>query len=189
VSRPSEGIGGPPLLVNVVELRRLPGSRRHVATTVELDGLGLEATSVAVDGPVEIEIELEAIFGGITAKGRIAVPWCGRCRRCLERVTGRVDAEVDELFEPAADDGETYPILDDRIDLAPLVRENALLALPLAPLCRDDCPGPDPDGFPVRMPREDDDAAAPDPRWAALDALFDRVLDPDGTVLDPDGTG
>ena len=55
------------------------------------------------------------------------------------------------------------------------------LALPLAPLCDEDCAGPDPDDHPGRgrgrrrrtAPMADD--ARADPRWAALDALrFDQ---------------
>ena len=64
--------------------------------------------------------------------------------------TGVVDVEVSEVFEAEpADDAETYPLGGDRVDLEPMVRDAVLLALPLAPLCRDDCAGPDPDDHPV----------------------------------------
>jgi uncharacterized protein len=49
-----------------------------------------------------------------------------------------------------------------------VVREALALALPLAPVCREDCPGPDPEANPVVT---DDEAPAGDPRWSALDAL------------------
>jgi uncharacterized protein len=63
------------------------------------------------------------------------------------------------------------------VDLEPVVRDAALLNLPLAPLCRPDCAGPVPDALPVVVEGEgDDDAPARDPRWAALDELR---LDPD----------
>jgi uncharacterized protein len=69
-----------------------------------------------------------------------------------------------------------------------MVRDAALLVLPLAPLCRDDCLGPAPDEFPALVedaaevtvyhgeaaPDEDevdDGDGARDPRWAALDQL------------------
>ena len=48
-----------------------------------------------------------------------------------------------------ANRGETWPIRDQRIDLAPAAREAAMLALPLAPLCAEDCAGPVPDRFPT----------------------------------------
>jgi uncharacterized protein len=58
-----------------------------------------------------------------------------------------------------------------------VLRETALLNLPLAPLCRDDCRGPAPEAFPA-LPAEDVPAgeAPRDPRWAALDVL--REEDP-----------
>lgn len=68
----------------------------------------------------------------------------------------------------------------DSIDLGPVVHDATVLALPLAPLCRPDCAGPDPEQFPVRTPGPDDgvadgeDEAAErpiDPRWAALEQL------------------
>ena len=90
-----------------------------------------------------------------------------------------------EIFERSPSEGETWPIEDERIDLTPVVRELALLSLPLAPLCREDCEGPDAERFPTGPadepepgPGEECDADAPPPRderWAALDALtFDE---------------
>ncbi len=45
------------------------------------------------------------------------------------------------LHEPGPED-EELPVLDgDFLDLDPVVRDAVVLALPLAPLCRPDCPG------------------------------------------------
>jgi uncharacterized metal-binding protein YceD (DUF177 family) len=60
-----------------------------------------------------------------------------------------------------------------------VLREALALALPLAPLCDEACPGPDPDAHPVGTPAEADgeegvdgvDGPPADPRWSALDAL------------------
>ena len=38
-------------------------------------------------------------------------------------------------------DEELYPIVDDDLDLGPLVRDAVVLELPMAPLCRPDCAG------------------------------------------------
>ena len=53
------------------------------------------------------------------------------------------------MFEPDPVEGETYPLGRDEIDLEPALREALALALPLAPLCDEDCSGPDPDAHPV----------------------------------------
>lgn len=75
-------------------------------------------------------------------------------------------AEVREVFEPRWEEGETYPLKGDQIDLEPLVRDAVLLTLPLAPLCEDACAGPDPEEHPVGV--EGGAPSEPDPRWAAL---------------------
>ncbi len=104
--------------------------------------------------------------------GTARAPWEGECRRCLCEVTGTAEARIEEIFVTEPEEGETYPILGDHIDLEPLAREAIVLALPLAPLCRADCAGlcstcgADLNGGPCGCPPADTD-----PRWAALDAL------------------
>ena len=68
--------------------------------------------------------------------------------------------------------------LDDQITvvLDQVIHDTALAALPLSPLCRPDCAGPDPDryrpGLGERPVDPDEPAeAALDPRWAALQDL------------------
>jgi uncharacterized protein len=81
------------------------------------------------------------------ADGRVVGVWAAECRRCLEEVRGPLEASLHEVFEWAPTEGETWPINDQRIDLAPAAREAAVLALPLAALCSEDCAGPAPDRF------------------------------------------
>jgi uncharacterized protein len=155
-----------------MELRRRPGTQRVVHVSVPLPGLSVTGAQVVDDEDVEVDAVLESIEGGITASGTVRVPWTAECRRCLEPVRGVLDVELSEVFEPRPVEGETYPIEGDEIDLEPLVRDAALLNLPLAPLCRPDCAGPAPDTFPTAPVDEGTEPEAPrDPRWAALDEL------------------
>ena len=98
-----------------------------------------------------LEGVLEAIEGAITVQGTLEAPWTGECRRCLDDVAGTVSIEVSEVFETRPVPGETYALEGDELDLEPLVRDNVLLNLPLAPLCRTRLPGPGP--RPVPGPR------------------------------------
>ena len=86
---------------------------------------------------------------------------CGRldatlelgCCRCLEPCRVVVGADVDVLYLPASDntgdaevqieeaDLNTAFYRDDQIDLEQLMHEQFQLALPMKPLCRDDCLG------------------------------------------------
>lgn len=77
------------------------------------------------------------------------------CSRCLGPARVPVDADIAVLFVPrgrehdrddAADEVEldspdVLPYDDEVIDLAELLREETLLALPMAPLCRASCKG------------------------------------------------
>ena len=77
----------------------------------------------------------------------------GECVRCLDPVTGPLEVDLQELYayprplgprpaEPDEDDEHDLPELEgDLIDLEPVLRDAVVLALPLQPLCRDDCPG------------------------------------------------
>lgn len=126
----------------------------------------------------EVDVVLDVVDGGIEVAGTVGAPWEGECRRCLRSVSGQLLAEVRELYrqrgagESDSDDEETYPLAPDFLDLAPMARDAILLALPLAPLCREDCPGLCPEcgaelsGPPCGCSQEP--LRGP---WAALDVL------------------
>lgn len=164
-----------PLLINVMEIRRRPGTQREVTLSTPLPDLAISSAHVPSDGEVAVDGVLEAIEGAITLSGTVTAPWVGECRRCLDPVEGEVEATISEVFESRPVEGETYPIEGDVVDLEPVVRDAVLLGLPLAPLCRDGCPGPAPEALPVKLEGEGDDGEpaepARDPRWAALDQL------------------
>jgi uncharacterized protein len=165
------------LIVNIVDLRRHLGERREVDRVAELEALTLGDTTVERGAPIEIDLTLESVPAGIVVDGTILAPWTGTCRRCLDPVDGVLEISVDEVFTSDHVEGETYPLGHETIDLEPLVREAVLLSLPLGPLCREDCAGPDPDAFPVEIEDEadesspGDDERPKDPRWAALDVM------------------
>ena len=160
------------LLVNVAELRRRVGERRPVRAGLVVDDAAIGPVRVPEDDPLDVDVELESVSGGVAATGRVRGRWAGACRRCLEPVDGSLEVVVDEIFEERPTDGETYPIDHDVIDLAPMARDAVMLALPVGPLCREDCPGPSPERFPVTV--ADEGAPPPvDPRWAVLDRLRD----------------
>ena len=75
------------------------------------------------------------------------------CSRCLREVAFPVDIRIEEEYLPALDIATGRPLPTDdepdvarltdhhELDLEPPVREAILLAEPIAPLCRPDCPG------------------------------------------------
>jgi uncharacterized protein len=162
------------LRVGVAELRRRPGTQRDLDVIALLPGLALTTSRVPDGAELAVSGVLESLSDGVTATGEVRASFTGECRRCLGEVTGELVAPFQEVFEPHPVEGETYLLDGDEVDLEQMVRDAVLLALPLAPLCRADCPGPVPDLVPVVVPDEADDELGLHPideRWSALDAL------------------
>jgi uncharacterized protein len=162
--------GIPVLRIGVSELRRRPGNRQHVDRPVHIGDLAITTAAVPPPGEAHLDVVMEALSDGVTVHGVVRVPWVGDCRRCLEPTSGVVDADITEVFKDRPEDGEIFAIDGDTLDLGPAVHDAAVLALPLAPLCRADCPGPVPEVFPVQTESEPVEPPA-DPRWAALSEL------------------
>lgn len=159
-------------MVDTVALLRWPGTRCDVVVDEQPDHL---ATSVARATRVTGTLVAESMADSLSVTGTVVADWEGTCRRCLEPTFGSVDVEVREIFERNAVEGETYELPDDHVDLGPMLDEQVLLSLPLAPLCSQDCAGPAPEAFPAMVEADDESEPAGDPRWAALDALkFDE---------------
>ena len=136
------------LIVDCARLEAGSVDRIEVVRQCLLDDPCVQGASV-VDGVVDLEVTVRAAGGAYSAVGRVAGTWAAECRRCLEEVRGPLEAPMREVFEWEPTEGETWPIRDQRIDLAPAAREAAMLALPLAPLCAEDCAGPVPERFPT----------------------------------------
>ena len=69
------------------------------------------------------------------------LPDAGRCRRSICGICRRRTSAGDGEREVEEDDLETSYYQDDQIDLNELMREQFYLALPMKPLCREDCAG------------------------------------------------
>lgn len=164
-----------PLVVRVGDLLRDPGSRRDVDRSVELEPLATSSASTIPGLPVLLDATVTSMPGGLEVVGEVTFDWYGDCRRCLEDVTGRQVVDFREVAQRDPVDDDVLPVDDDLLDLEPLVRELVLGSMPLAPLCAEDCAGPDPDRFPTSTEAEEEAHAAteaePDPRWAALSDL------------------
>jgi len=167
-----------PLLVNVVELLRWPGTTKEVQVTVAAADVEFNDSRLTNE-PVDIALHLESLSNGVSVNGTAAATWQGECRRCLTPLTERMAVQVAELYQQIPDDPEAYAIENDQINLLPMVRENLLLAVPLGPLCREDCPGFCPIcGNDLSEGDCGCDNTVLDPRWAGLESLKGQLPDP-----------
>jgi len=160
------------LRVGVSELRRRPGNRMQLERSVALGSLAISSSSIPEGAEVQLSATMEALSDGVTLAGTVQVPWQGECRRCLEMTSGVVTVEVAEIFKDRTEGqtGDILPISNDSIELGRVVHDAAILALPIAPLCRADCAGPLPELFPV-ITVENAEPEPIDPRWASLGEL------------------
>lgn len=165
-----------PLVVRVGDLLREPGSRRDLDIVTDLGAIATSASSTIPGTELAVDGVVTAMAGGVEILGTLGYDWYGECRRCLDDVTGRATIEIREVAQREPVDDDVLPIEGDLLDLEPLIRELVLATLPIAPLCSDDCSGPDPERFPTTTEAEVEAEAAEagpprDPRWAALGDL------------------
>ncbi|GAA3024975.1 DUF177 domain-containing protein [Kitasatospora albolonga] len=180
-----------PLVFDTHELGRRAGSLRKASRTLPAPAdLGIEdVIGVPAGSEIELDIRLESVVEGVLVTGTATAHVEGECVRCLEPVEDDLEVDFQELYYyPESDErhrartagaedldedseDETYRLEGDFFDLQPVLRDAVVLALPLQPVCQEDCLGL----CSECGARLSDDPAhhhdAADPRWAALQGL------------------
>jgi uncharacterized protein len=117
--------------------------------------------------------------------GRVAL----QCARCLVDFVSEVEIALDFVLERGEEDetaeqmeaaecsASTIRFVGDEIDLDEIIIQEILLAVPIKPLCREDCPGLCPHCGALKGSPE---CACPterplDPRWAKLEKLKEAL--------------
>ncbi len=168
-------------------LQRRPGSMVEFTRTVPAPGdMGVAMAKVTPDSPIEMDLRLESVMEGVLVSGEVDLEISAECSRCLDPLTWEEAVDISELFAyPATDsrgavveepegDEDPLPTLDgDLIDLEPTLRDSVVLALPMAPLCRDDCSGLCSECGIKLDDHPGHEHQAVDPRWSALAGLVD----------------
>ena len=164
-----------PLVIDLHELGRRAGSMRELHRTIPAPGdWSLELVSVPAGSDVRLDLRLESVMDGVLVSGVIAATVHAECGRCLEPVEEALAVDVQELFvyEPDPEDAEIPTVDGELIDFAATARDAVVLALPLNPVCDEDCAGLCPDcGARYADLPDDHRHDTLDPRWAALGAL------------------
>lgn len=97
------------------------------------------------------DVELEYLRGvlrlsrnsrGIWVQGELHTQLTVECARCLTPFNYPVKLVLEELYSAPASTDTAYSVDDaGNLDLTPLLREEAILAVPIGALCRPDCAG------------------------------------------------
>ena len=99
------------------------------------------------------ELRLTRTNRGLMVRGRLRTAIAQTCSRCLRDIEWPVEIQIDEEALPTIDvtSGTPVPVDEEpdalrltdhhELDLEDDVRDFIILAEPIAPLCREDCPG------------------------------------------------
>jgi len=187
-----------PLVIDTRELGRRAGSMHEVSLTVPAPtGIGIMSIGVPEGSEVELDIRLESVIEGVLVSGTALVQLTGECSRCLDQISDELEVDLQELFRyedadtrgrrpsrgspenDADEDDEQHSMVGDFFDLEPVLRDAVVLDLPLAPVCRDDCPGLCPQCG-LRLEEDPDHLHdVIDPRWAALGGALEPISQTD----------
>ena len=136
-----------------LDLTRYRQPLNHFSRTFQPGDVGQEGDAYRIVAPVHLDFELHKDKEKFRLVGRAQTELELPCSRCLEPFRMPVDSPFDLRYLPAAEmsadderevqeeDLETSYYRDDQIDLNELLREQFYLALPMKPLCREDCKG------------------------------------------------
>jgi len=124
------------------------------------------------DCPIHGEMRLLRTDRGIFVSGALETTGKAVCSRCLSSFDQPVTLKIEEEYLLEAEEG-TFTIGENReIDLTEAVRQYSLLALPMKPLCREECAGLCPScGHNLNLGACGCSPSAVDPRLAQLARL------------------
>ncbi len=137
------------------------------------------ATRVAEDVDVSYvrgPLRLSRAAEGILVQGELHIGIQDECYRCLESVERDVAIEIEELYAYPNPNGSEFSVAEDGVlDLAPLIREEALIEDSHGALCRPDCKGLCPEcGVNLNREPEHTHDELIDPRLAKLKELLNK---------------
>jgi uncharacterized protein len=170
------------------DLNKLQGQRQHVERTFPPSAFDPQDEDYRVASPVELSMDV-AKAGGDTfsVSGRFRTTLELECGRCVEPYAIPLEADFDLRYVPQADnagEGEreigeadlaTAFYREGTLDIGDLLREQFQLALPMKPLCTDECKGLCPEcGTNLNRTQCDCAPKWEDPRLAPLKGLLNR---------------
>ncbi|MFD6351811.1 YceD family protein [Nocardia tengchongensis] len=178
-------------VLDVRSLGRAPGSIKEFHRIVTpAEKIGLDLIAIPAGAEVELDLTLQSVSEGVLVTGTVSAPVEGECSRCLESFTDDIELHLTELFaypnsatDQTTEDDEIPRLVDDFIDLEPVIVDSVGMELPLQPLCEPDCAGLCPEcGVKMAIAGSGHGHEILDPRWAGL-AKF-NAESPDSAAFD-----
>lgn len=149
----------------------------------EIDDL-VDILGIGVKTRIEGKVKLTRTNRGILVQGKLKGVIPVECSRCLKVFDYPLTIEIEEEYFPVIDVFSGTPVeipdelesftIDEHhiLDLSEAIRQNALLAIPMKPLCRKDCSGLcQTCGKDLNEGQCDCEKGEIDPRWSKLASL------------------
>ena len=140
-----------------IDLSHVPDEGQEVKLGVPADRVSLEKAEVQLSDRVEVKGQLDRVDeASFRLDGSLSATVELSCVRCLEPLRLDLNEPLDLLFLPSSanvapgkdeerelsdEDLAVSFYQDNKIDVGLLIREQVYLALPMKPICRDDCQG------------------------------------------------
>lgn len=165
--------------LKLLELDHRKGEALPFQTTLEPVELKRRHQELRGLSPVEVKGEASKQGNLYYIAGEMDADADFVCARCLQKFQIHMNVPFQEVFTASAEvaaqdqDGETFYVEGDEIELTPILEEDFLLEVPTVPLCRDDCKGLCPE---CGANRNETPCSCRteriDPRWADLANFF-----------------
>ena len=169
-----------------VPLSSIPSEGLSVSITAEPSSLELSMPGARFIEPVSGDMFLEKAGDAVNVTGQILTSVMFECVRCLREFLQTYDIPVNAQYLSEApsvahgehvmpvEEAEAYYYHGDVMVLDDLLRQEVLLALPIKPLCREDCRGLCPQCGEDLNVRACSCAPPIDPRLAPLQQYFKK---------------
>lgn len=160
----------------ILKLSELKGGRNRFSVSSTAEELELEEIEFPIVGNIETDVDVYKNRNNFEIKLRTRFTFHLTCSRCL--------SEFDKAYEdlgsfyikrgeiPSIPEGmikeehvQTLYVSGDEYDIAPLIREQVILSIPIKPLCSDNC----------TVPSYDSGMEEVDSRWAELLKLKEKL--------------
>jgi uncharacterized protein len=129
--------------------------KEQVGSTRDYNISGLvDVVDNSISSPVQGEVKLTRTNRSILVKGKLYISIEATCSRCLRLFSCPLVLNIEEEYFPVLNilSGDSLPSPDEPdsftidehqiLDLTEAIRQYALLAMPMKPLCRENCAGP-----------------------------------------------
>src|SRR5205085_6059747 len=126
----------------VVNLRHLEAHNIRLQGELPVKELEIDPRDevIQVKEPLEHDLEVQKLEGGLLVQGRLGLRLECECVRCLKRFPYQLRLDEWACHVPLEGE-ERVTVVNDCVDLTPFVREDILLEFPQHPLCDPECRG------------------------------------------------